>query len=125
MCSERGSQPSDFHGSKVEGCMKIALLGNHSVSFSTERELDWTLEERLGHEVVRLQENNVTTEDVISACRERAVGLRWRRAISTTTWCPKSPQASAAVGKVRVRASRLPAMPEQINRLFVFMEGYR
>jgi len=55
--------------------MKIALLGNHSVSFSTERELDWTLEERLGHEVIRLQENTIPTHEVVSTCRERGVRL--------------------------------------------------
>src|SRR5579863_7740907 len=53
----------------------IALLGNHEVSFCTERELDWTLETRLGHNVVRLQENKVTTQDVLCACRERNVKL--------------------------------------------------
>ena len=35
----------------------IALLGNHSESFSTESDLDWTLE-KLGHTVLKLQEND-------------------------------------------------------------------
>ena len=52
----------------------IALLGNHEVSFCTERELDWTLE-KMGHYVVRLQENKVNCEEVVSTCRERAVKL--------------------------------------------------
>src|SRR5271170_1740764 len=55
--------------------MKIALLGNHEVSFCTERELDWTLEERLGHQVIRLQENKVPTHEVVSTCREQGVKL--------------------------------------------------
>ena len=53
----------------------IAVLGNHEVSFCTERELDWTLEERLGHRVTRLQENKVSAQEVVQACRERAVKL--------------------------------------------------
>lgn len=53
----------------------IAVLGNHEVSFCTERELDWTLEERLGHRVIRLQENKVSAQEVVQACRERAVRL--------------------------------------------------
>src|SRR5260370_41250797 len=53
----------------------IAVLANHEVPFCTERELDWTLETRLGHSVHRLQENKVTTLDVIQTCRERAVKL--------------------------------------------------
>jgi glycosyl transferase family 1 len=52
----------------------IAVLGNHEVSFCTERELDWTLE-KMGHRVTRLQENKVTAEEVVSTCRERAVNL--------------------------------------------------
>ena len=55
--------------------MRIALLGNFSVGFSTESELFWTLEERLGHEVVRLQENKIPTHEVVSTCRERGVKL--------------------------------------------------
>lgn len=52
----------------------IALLGNHSVPFSTESELDWTLE-KLGHSVVRLQEDKVTTEEVVTGARDRAAKL--------------------------------------------------
>lgn len=53
----------------------IAILGNHSVPFSTESELAWTLEERLGHRVVRLQENMISTHEVVSTCRERGAKL--------------------------------------------------
>lgn len=52
----------------------IAVLGNHSVSFSTESELDWTLE-NLGHTVVRLQESTIRTDEVVTTCRERGVKL--------------------------------------------------
>jgi hypothetical protein len=52
----------------------IAILGNHAVSFCTERELDWTLE-KMGHTVVRLQENKISCEEVLSTCRERGVKL--------------------------------------------------
>jgi hypothetical protein len=53
----------------------IAVLGNHSVSFSTESELVWTLETRLGHRVSRVQENTTLTHEVVSKCRENAVQL--------------------------------------------------
>lgn len=53
----------------------IALLGNHEVSFSTESELAWTLGERLGHNVIRLQESKVTTDEVVSGARDRAAKL--------------------------------------------------
>lgn len=52
----------------------IALLGNHSVSFSTESELDWTLE-KMGHRVVRLQEDRISADEVVSKCRESASKL--------------------------------------------------
>ena len=53
----------------------IAVLGNHSVSFSTECELDWTLETRLGHRVIRIQENTTDTHEVVSRCRETSAKL--------------------------------------------------
>ncbi len=53
----------------------IAVLGNHEVAFATERELDWTLEEKLGHNVIRLQENKVSALDVVQTCRERGAKL--------------------------------------------------
>ncbi len=53
----------------------IAVLGNHEVSFCTERELDWTLEEKLGHSVIRLQENKVSALEVLQTCRERGAKL--------------------------------------------------
>lgn len=55
--------------------MNIAILGNHSCSFSTESELAWTLETRLEHNVIRLQENKILTHEVVSTCRERGAKL--------------------------------------------------
>jgi hypothetical protein len=52
----------------------IAILGNHGCPFSTESELDWTLE-NMGHRVIKLQENNITTHEVVMAARERGVRL--------------------------------------------------
>lgn len=52
----------------------IALLGNHGCPFSTESELDWTLE-HLGHRVLRLQENEITTDEVVTTTRERGARL--------------------------------------------------
>lgn len=52
----------------------IAILGNHACPFSTESELVWTLE-HLGHRVVKLQENAITTDEVVCAVRERGSRL--------------------------------------------------
>lgn len=52
----------------------IALLGNHSVAFSTESELDWTLE-HMGHRVIKLQEDKVTADEVVTGCRDRGAKL--------------------------------------------------
>ena len=61
----------------------IAVLGNHGCPFSTESELDWTLE-NLGHRVVKLQENNINTDEVVQAVRER--GARMLMWIHTHGW---------------------------------------
>jgi len=53
----------------------IALLGNFEVPFSTESELRWTLETRLGHRFTPLQENKVTAQEVVQKCRETATKL--------------------------------------------------
>lgn len=47
--------------------MKVVLLGNHTVPFSTESHHAWTWE-KLGHQVVRLQENSSSTDQVVKAC---------------------------------------------------------
>jgi Glycosyl transferases group 1 len=52
----------------------IAVLGNHEVSFCTERELDWTLE-KMGHRVTRIQENKVSATEVVQKCRESGTKL--------------------------------------------------
>ncbi len=47
--------------------MKIAFIGNFDFPFSTESHHAWTWE-KLGHQVVRLQENRTTTDQVLDAC---------------------------------------------------------
>ena len=47
--------------------LKVAILGNHSVSYCTERELDWTFE-HLGHKVFRFQENQSRTQEIMETC---------------------------------------------------------
>lgn len=44
--------------------MKIVFLGNFIVPYTTENDLAWSYE-KLGHEVVRLQEDRTTGEDVL------------------------------------------------------------
>lgn len=48
--------------------MKIVFLGNFSVPFSTESHHKWTWE-RMGHQVVALQENKSTTDEILEACK--------------------------------------------------------
>ena len=47
--------------------MKIVFLGNFKFPFSTESHHAWTWE-KMGHTVVRLQENSATTDQVLAAC---------------------------------------------------------
>ena len=54
--------------------MTIALCGNHKVIYCTESELAWTLEQ-MGHTVLRLQENTVSTNDMLTLCRQHHVSL--------------------------------------------------
>ncbi len=43
--------------------MKITMIGNFQVSYCTEQDWAWTYE-HLGHEVIRCQENQTTTEEI-------------------------------------------------------------
>jgi Glycosyl transferases group 1 len=47
--------------------MRIVFLGNFDFPFSTESHHAWTWE-KLGHHVIRLQENRSTTDQVLAAC---------------------------------------------------------
>ncbi|MHB8501514.1 MAG: glycosyltransferase family protein [Candidatus Acidiferrales bacterium] len=49
--------------------MKIVFLGNFCVPYSTESHHRWTWE-KLGHQVVALQENKATTDQVVEACKD-------------------------------------------------------
>ena len=57
--------------------MKIAYLGNFSLDFTTETHIARSLE-YLGHEVVRLQENEVTLEQAVNAANSSDLFL-WTR----------------------------------------------
>lgn len=45
--------------------MKILFIGNFAVYFTTENERAWSFEQ-LGHEVIKLQENKITSEQIMS-----------------------------------------------------------
>lgn len=63
--------------------MKIAILGNFNVVYSTESHLAWTWRD-MGHEVIQLQEDRTSTDAVVTACREHDVKLfQW---IHTHGW---------------------------------------
>lgn len=55
--------------------MNIAYIGNFGCDFSTENEIRWTLEEKFGHRVIKLQENQIRTDEVVQATRERGCRL--------------------------------------------------
>ena len=54
--------------------LTIAVLGNHSESYSSEAEVAWTLE-RLGHRVLRFQEDRDKTDEIYSKCKQARVAL--------------------------------------------------
>ena len=54
--------------------MIVAILGNHEVSYCTECELDWTFE-HLGHRVIRFQENQSSTQQILAYCLGQKVDL--------------------------------------------------
>lgn len=54
--------------------MNVAYIGNFEVPFTTENEIRWTFE-KLGHTVFTLQENNVSSDEVVRTARERNVKL--------------------------------------------------
>ena len=58
--------------------MRVLYVGNFGPSWSTENHLALTLED-LGHEVVRLQEDRVTAEDVAARARHGGAFLLWTR----------------------------------------------
>lgn len=54
--------------------LKVAILGNHAVSYCTERELGWTLE-HLGHHVIRFHEKLTDTNVMLQQCDEERPDL--------------------------------------------------
>lgn len=52
--------------------LRIGFIGNFGVSYSTESDRAWSFE-KLGHEVVRFQENETRVEDLIEAVRMRGI----------------------------------------------------
>lgn len=53
---------------------KVAFVGNFEVPFSTESHMAWTWE-RMGWQVIRLQENKVSRDQVLFACGDRQTKL--------------------------------------------------
>ena len=49
---------------------RVAFIGNFGVSFSTESDRAWSLE-KLGHQVIRYQENRTTKEQLLTGLSER------------------------------------------------------
>lgn len=79
--------------------MKIAFLGNFKPVFSTESHHAWAWE-KLGHQVVKLQEGQATTEQVLAACQDAQV----LQITHTHSWgMPGSVPMEAVLQKVRER----------------------
>lgn len=55
--------------------VKIVFLGNFNVPYSTESHHRWTWE-KMGHQVVALQEGRATTDQVVESCRDAKV-FQW------------------------------------------------
>jgi hypothetical protein len=56
--------------------MKIAFLGNHDVSYSSETHHCQALED-LGHEVIRLQEGRATADEIAGTVRDSCALVVW------------------------------------------------
>jgi glycosyltransferase involved in cell wall biosynthesis len=56
----------------------IAFIGNFESEHSTENHILWALEQRLGYEVEKLQENRIGVEDIYEACEYNSI-LLWVR----------------------------------------------
>ena len=74
--------------------MKIAFLGNFDVPFSTESHHAWTWE-KLGHQVIRLQENRTSEQQVLDACKDAQI-WQW-----THTHSYDSPVTLQTVQRIR------------------------
>jgi hypothetical protein len=60
----------------------IAFIGNFEAEHSTENQILWALEQRLGYEVDKLQENRISAEDIEDA----ALGARALLWVRTPGW---------------------------------------
>lgn len=54
--------------------MKVAILGNFRIGYTTENDLAWSFM-RLGHETVCMQEDEWTTDGVLERCLDQKVEL--------------------------------------------------
>lgn len=63
--------------------MKIVYLGNFGVNFSTESHLKYSWE-KLGHQVVGLQEGRASTDQVLAACQDAQI-FQWSHTHSWLT----------------------------------------
>ena len=61
--------------------MRIILIGNMDVNFSSESHYKWTLE-KMGHTVIPFQENRTNAREILDACKN-ADCLFW---VHTHSW---------------------------------------
>jgi len=109
---ERGQQEFSQKFSellKAEGARRvvvakslIALLGNFDPPHSTENDLKWTLND-MGYEVIALQENRTTTDEVLERCSDVKLFL-WVHTHGWTT--PGTLPLSEMVGRLRAQGVR-------------------
>lgn len=91
---------------------KVAFIGNFQVNYSTESHHAATWE-RLGWEVVRLQQQTTTTEAVLAACR----GAQALQVTATHGW-PLGGQISPEAMLIRVREMGIPSFSYHLDLYF-------
>jgi hypothetical protein len=90
--------------------MRIVFVGNFDVPFSTESHHVWTWE-RLGHEVIKLQENRTNAQQIIDACRGAQL-FQWTH---THGW--NFPGEAMSLVE-QIRAMGIPSFSYHLDRYF-------
>lgn len=92
--------------------MRIVFLGNFTVPYSTESHHKWTWE-KLGHEVIALNERSATTDQVVEACKSAQL-FQWTH---THGWCTPGSFSEEEMVK-RVKALGVKSFSYHLDRYF-------
>lgn len=91
--------------------MRVAFLGNFGVNYSSESDYLWTMREKLGYEVVPLQEgeNGATAEEIEAVALESDCFF-W---VHTHGWRPRGKSMREVLG--RLRAESIPTFSYHLD----------